>query len=31
MAGNGLFAEVAALAGEQGRASMLYALMDGRR
>jgi DNA-binding transcriptional ArsR family regulator len=30
MASNGLFAEVAALAGEPGRASMLYALMDGR-
>jgi DNA-binding transcriptional ArsR family regulator len=30
MASNGLFAEVAALAGDPGRASMLYALMDGR-
>lgn len=30
MASNGLFAEVVALAGEPGRASMLYALMDGR-
>src|SRR4051794_31821869 len=30
MASNGLFAEVAALAGDPGRASMLHALMDGR-
>lgn len=30
MASNGLFAEVAALAGEPGRASMMHALMDGR-
>ncbi len=30
MANNGLFAEVAALAGDPGRASMLHALVDGR-
>jgi DNA-binding transcriptional ArsR family regulator len=30
MASNGLFAEVAALAGDPGRASMVHALMDGR-
>jgi DNA-binding transcriptional ArsR family regulator len=30
MASNGLFAEVAALASDSGRESMLHALMDGR-
>src|SRR5215510_14512392 len=30
MASNALFAEIAALSGDPGRASMLHALMDGR-